>query len=207
AFPSMHTIEQIASTVSNIEYSGQVDLSDQIASFIEQAAADFPQADRSRVDQILASHRARLGLLNEELPLSGLVDFQNAPFQWSDYRGKVVLVDFWASWCVPCLKEIPRIREVYADLREQGFEVVSINMDEKLAAAEDFVRQQKFPWRTYRSQDPQALGFSAPFAQQFGVSAIPFMILIGRDGLVSAIHVRGDKLRPRIEQLLNAEEN
>jgi thiol-disulfide isomerase/thioredoxin len=201
-FPSIQTIEQIANTVSNIEYSGQVELSRDIVSFINTALEDHPDSDHADIEKILADHTARVSLLNKPFQLNGITGFDGSGFQLGDYAGKVVLVDFWASWCVPCLREIPTIRALYAQLNAEGFEVISVNMDENLATAREFVQVQAFPWRTYHSQDEDALGFRAPFAREMGISAIPFMVLVGRDGRVAAVHVRGQRLKPSVKALL-----
>ena len=115
-----------------------------------------------------------------------------------------VVVDFWASLCIKCLRELPTIRQTYADLADQGFTVIGIDMDENLASGRSFIEQQKFPWRSYHSDDPARLGFTSEFAQRLGVNAIPLMLLVGRDGRVAALHVRGEQLRPAVVKLLES---
>ncbi len=206
AFPSIQTLEQLAGTITNIEYGGYVDLSQQLVEVIRQSLATLDaQEGAGEIEAILAGHLKRVSLIGKPLPLSGLIGFDGQPFNWSDYQGKALIVDFWATWCVPCLQEIPNIRETYADLAEKGFDVVSVNMDESLTPAEMFVQKRAFPWRTFHAEDKNALGFQSDFAKQLGISAIPFMILIGPDGNVAAIHVRGEKLAPAVRKLLNLE--
>lgn len=204
AFPSVQTLEQIATAVSNIEYSGQIGLSQDIVAFAQPALANHADADLANIDKLLSDHSKRMSLLNNTLQLSGLVGFDGAELDLQQYAGKVVLVDFWASWCVRCMNEIPAIRAAHQEFASQGFAVLSVNMDEKIDKARSFVEQQKFPWRSFYSDNPQLLGFSAPFARQLGINAIPFMILVGQDGKVSALHVRGDRLRPAILELMKA---
>lgn len=203
-FPSLQTLEQIASTIANIEYSGQIPLSQDVASFTRQALAKYDDQDSLVVQNALAAHAARTALLGQPLNLVGLVGFDGEPLQKSAYEGKVVLVDFWASWCIKCMRELPGIRQCYADFAGQGFDVLSVNMDENLASGRSFVQQQNFPWRSFHSADLQTLGFKSPLAQQLGVNAIPFMLLVGRDGRVAELHVRGDQLRPAIVKLLES---
>lgn len=206
-FPSLQTLEQIASTITNIEYSGHVPLSQDVASFTRQRLSDYPDADTTLIGNALAAHSARTALLGQPLNLSGLVDFEGRPLEPSDYAGKVVLVDFWASWCVKCMREIPAIRQSYAEFSERGFDVLSVNMDENLASGRSFVEQQKFPWRSFHNQNLHELGFKSALAQQLGVSAIPFMLLLDRDGRVAALHVRGEQLGPAIAKLLDSAPN
>ncbi len=205
AFPTLQTLEQIATTIANIEYSGQVTLSQDVASFTQQALTAFATADTAYIDKALSDHAARMKLVNSTPALDGLVGFDGQPLDWSAYEGKVVLVDFWASWCLKCMREIPAIRQAHQAFAEQGFVVLSINMDENLANGRDFVQQQNFPWRSFHSADPQALGFKSPLARQLGVNAIPFLMLVGRDGRVAELHVRGSKLRPAIEKLIGTQ--
>ena len=203
-FPSLQTLEQIASTIANIEYSGHIPLSQDVASFARQSLAKYDDQDTLVVQNALAAHAARTALLGQPLNLVGLVGFDGEPLQASKYEGKVVLVDFWASWCIKCMRELPGIRQSYADFAGQGFDVLSVNMDENLASGRNFVQQQNFPWRSFHSADLQTLGFKSPLAQQLGVNAIPFMLLVGRDGRVAELHVRGDQLRPAIAKLLES---
>lgn len=201
-FPSLQTLEQIASTITNIEYSGHVPLSQDVASFTRQKLVDFPNEDTVLIKNALAAHAARTALLGQSLDLSALVGFDGKPLDASRYAGKVVLVDFWASWCVKCMRELPAIRQSYADFAGQGFDVLGVNMDENLASGRSFVEQQKFPWRSFHNQNVQELGFKSALAQKLGVTAIPFMLLLDRDGRVAALHVRGEQLGPAIAKLL-----
>jgi len=203
-FPSLQTLEQIASTIANIEYSGQVALSQDVAKFAQQAMADYSSQEVAGVKNTLDAHAARTALLGHELPLVGLIGFDGQPLLWDDYQGKVVLVDFWASWCVKCMRELPGVRQSYTEFSDRGFDVLSVNMDENLASGRTFVEQQNFPWRSFHSDDPQAIGFKSPLARQLGVNAIPFMLLVGRDGRVADLHVRGERLKPAIAKLLEA---
>lgn len=204
-FRSLQTLEQIASTIINIEYSGHVPLSQDVASLTRQLLADYPDTDTTLIENALAAHAARTALVGQPLELSGLVGFDGQPLQSSDYAGKVVLVNFWASWCVKCMGEIPVIRQSYTEFAKQGFDVLSVNMDENLASGRR--EQQKFPWRSYHNQNLQELGFKSALAQQLGVNAIPFMLLVDRDGRVAALHVRGEQLGPAIAKLLDSTPN
>lgn len=114
-----------------------------------------------------------------------------------EQRGQVVLVNFWATWCGPCQKEIPNIKRNYDKYHEQGFEVVGVNLDQQRADLDRFVAVQPLPWSTVVDADA--------FAEKCGVESIPFVVLIGRDGRVLDLHVRGESLGVRLAQLFNPE--
>lgn len=199
--PSVATLEQLASAVSNIEYSGNVGVSAAMADFIDQELAGLPDGSQTEIaERFLVDHRARTALIGQSLDLSSLVEVNGQAYDASRYEGKVVLVDFWATWCVPCLKELPNIRDVYDEFHDSGFEVISVNMDDNLSDARRKIEVESFPWQTYHFQD--SLGFQSKFAQSNGISMIPFIALIGTDGNVTQLHVRGDALRSAVQALV-----
>lgn len=204
AFPTMQTLEQLATSIANIEYSGYVALSQDVAQFIQESLGAHTATDQTYVRNAISSHATRVGLLNSPVQFEGLVGFDGQPLDPTEYSGKVVLVDFWASWCLKCLREMPTIRQVHEEFAAQGLAILSINMDENLAIGSEFVQQQKFPWRSFHSADLNALGFQSPLARKLGVNAIPFMLLIDRQGRVAELHVRGTQLRPAVEKLIAA---
>jgi thiol-disulfide isomerase/thioredoxin len=118
----------------------------------------------------------------------------------ADYRGKVVLVDFWATWCGPCKAEIPNIKQNYTNYHDKGFEVVGISLDtgpsEKLV---DFVKKEEVPWTICRDIDSPA-----KLVEYYGIRGIPTMILIGRDGKVVSLNARGAGLGSLVEKALAA---
>lgn len=204
AFQTANTLEQLASAIANIEYSGNLELSRQIADFVEQEAERFPEAAaQPSIQQLLGDHRARVGLIGKPIELSSLIGFDGQPLDWSNYQGKVVLIDFWATWCLPCLQEMPNIRQVHQTLANRGFEVIGVNMDDSPEAARDLIERQAFPWRSFHFQDRP--GFQSEFAQRNGLTMIPFIVIVGADGNVAHLHVRGEALDPTARTLLGLE--
>ncbi|OYW16922.1 MAG: hypothetical protein B7Z54_09160, partial [Sphingobacteriales bacterium 12-47-4] len=105
-------------------------------------------------------------------------DPNGKPVSLSSFRGSYVLVDFWATWCMPCLKELPNIRKAKEEFGSNGFEVLSINMDEDLPEARKFLASNPLPWETFHSSDLSALGFKSAIAKRLGINAIPFLVLV-----------------------------
>jgi thiol-disulfide isomerase/thioredoxin len=167
------------------------------AAFANHPMQEVAQSAQQTVDFF----RRRNGLIGNPFTVSG-VNIDGSPFDWNAYQGKVVLIDFWATWCVPCLQEIPNIRANYEKYRDKGFEVIGINLDDDPQVVRDqFFRLQKLPWPTVISEDPQKYGFANPLADKCGVESIPFLVLVGADGNVIAINVRGPALEEKLAGL------
>jgi thiol-disulfide isomerase/thioredoxin len=97
-------------------------------------------------------------------------------------RGKVVLVDFWATWCGPCVEEMPAVRALYQKYHDQGLEIVGISLDQDPQALAQFVKTNAMPW----PQSCDGKSFTGSVPQRFGVAAIPSMWVFDRKGLLVA---------------------
>ena len=93
-------------------------------------------------------------------------------------RGKVVLVDFWATWCPPCVEEVPELVEIYGKFKDRGFEIVGISLDSDQAALEKFTAENKMTWPQFFD----GKGWENEFAQRFRIQSVPTMWLFDRDG-------------------------
>lgn len=120
--------------------------------------------------------------------------FDGSSFDLASLQGKTVLVDFWATWCGPCIAELPTVRECYAKYHDRGFEVVGISLDNDKQRLDDFLKREPLPWPVLFSDDPQATGWSHPLAEYYGIMAIPRAILINKEGKVVALQARGEDL-------------
>lgn len=115
----------------------------------------------------------------------------------SAMKGKVVLVDFWATWCGPCVGEMPHVKEAYEKYHDKGFEVVGISFDSNQQALERFVRKNEMPWPQYFD----GKGWDNQFGIHFAIRGIPAMWLIDKEGNLQTTNARQD-LQDKVKALL-----
>jgi outer membrane lipoprotein-sorting protein/peroxiredoxin len=125
-------------------------------------------------------------------------DIKGKPLDMGQYKGKVVLLDFWATWCGPCVGEVPNIVANYNKYKAQGFDVVGISLDQSRPALDKYIATNKMPWR----QVFDGKGWGSRVPGLYGVRSIPFALLVGRDGKIASMDVRGPALEPAIKAAL-----
>ncbi len=189
-----------------VENSGRLELAKQLFEVAETQIENLKDPDaRVELERNCKQFKSHFAILNKPLNLSELVDMAGKSVDLKKYNGKVVLIDFWATWCGPCLQEIPNIEEAFEAYNKDGFEVIGINLDEDRSLLQSFLASKKMLWTTYVSSKPDAIGFDTPLAKEIGISAIPFIAIVGKDGNVAGIHIRGRKIREKIVELLAKE--
>lgn len=141
----------------------------------------------------------RLKVGTDPFPVTGS-DLDGKVVSLDQYKGKVLLLDFWATWCGPCVEEIPNVVAAYTKYHDKGFEVVGISLDQADSKEKvlKFTQEQKMPWR----QIYDGKYWEAANAVAFGVHGIPFTLLIGKDGKIAAVGATGEELAPAIEAAL-----
>jgi thiol-disulfide isomerase/thioredoxin len=126
-------------------------------------------------------------------------DLEGRPVAMGDFAGKVLLLDFWATWCGPCKQEMPALVATWKAWHDRGFEILGICLDgaNEGAKVRDLVQSRGLPWRNVYYPSGRN-----PIGEAYDVRALPYTLLIGRDGRVAAVGVRGNDLTREIEAAL-----
>ena len=114
-----------------------------------------------------------------------------------DLKGKVVLIDFWATWCGPCREALPHMKEVVKKFQGQPLVVLSVSLDSNEQQWKDFVAKNEMTWLQYRDG-----GFTGPTAKLFGVEAIPHTFTIDADGVLQDEHIGDASIEGKLKKLL-----
>ena len=176
-----------------------------LSSRISSASMQQVQSLMPRIQQIMTRHMsqvksegdpAKASNLKAGTPFAGFTGttVDGKPFDFASTKGKVVLVDFWATWCGPCRQEMPNVKESYTKHHAEGLEVIGISLDQDKEALTKFLADEAIPW----TQLFDGKGWKNAIATQYQITSIPATYLIGRDGKVIASNLRGDDLEAAI---------
>lgn len=136
--------------------------------------------------------------IGEEAPDIVLSDPYGKTFSLSSLRGKVVLVDFWASWCGPCRRENPNVVKLYNKYKSKGFEILGVSLDDNRDAWIKAINDDKLLW--FHVSD--LMKWNSSVVQLYNIEAIPFTVLVDRDGKILAKNLRGEELEKKLREVL-----
>lgn len=150
----------------------------------------------------LASERRRREAVGKPFELEFTDAIKGTAISLKDLKGKVIVLDFWATWCPPCVGEMPHMKTLYARYKDQGVEFIGVSLDEPqdqggLDKLKDFVAKNEIPWPQYY----QGNGWESAFSSRWDIHAIPCVFVIDPDGNLYSTDAHG-KLETMIPELL-----
>ena len=132
-------------------------------------------------------------------PQFSVNDVNGAPISISSFRGKYVLIDFWASWCGPCRQENPFVAKAYNRYSAKGLEIAGVSLDDDMEQWKKAVKADKLEW----IQVSDLKGWESEPATLYGVKPVPMNFFLDKEGKIVAKNLRGGRLIRKLEELLN----
>jgi len=151
----------------------------------------------AQLREIVEGRIARQELIGQPAPRLAASDVDGKRLDIADYAGKVVLVDFWATTCAPCIAEFPNLKQLYKENHEKGFEIVGVSFDDGPDTVQAYVARAKLPWRMVMDESSEGV-----VSQRFKTKTIPALFLVDRKGAIAQVDVRGNDLRGVVAKLL-----
>ena len=170
-----------------------------IADFGDRYLTDYPQDDptvRQNVQQFV--NYMRTNMTDIPAPEIAQTDTAGLVRKLSDLKGKVVLIDFWASWCGPCRKENPTVVAAYKKYRDKGFEIFSVSLDQDRSRWIAAIQQDGLIWSNHVSDLKY---WQNEAAGKYGVSSIPRTVLVDKNGIITNHNLRGEALENKLKEI------
>lgn len=143
--------------------------------------------------------------LNDEAPEIRLKTFQGNDFKLSSQKGKIILLDFWATWCAPCVEEQPFLKEIYTKngeaIKAGKFEIVGVSLDKSKENWKKIIDREGIIW----TQISDLQFWKSPVAKAYGIQELPYNLVLDTSGKIIAINIHGEELKTFIANTLKKE--
>ncbi len=177
------------------------------AEAFQQIKRELPETETGkRVDSILDSLKMQIQweqirsklAVGSKFPDFNEKDLAGEPLSIANHKGKVVLLDFWATWCAPCMRELPAVLKVYEKYHKQGFEIIGISLDNDRTQLEKVIKDRSIPWQQFFNEK----GGENKLAVMYGIYSIPATFLLDGEGKIIATSLHGDELEAAVAKAL-----
>jgi thiol-disulfide isomerase/thioredoxin len=175
------------------EFGGEAE---EAQKWYEQLAKDFPNTP---IAQKAAGAVRRLKSPGQAIQLRGTA-LQGGTVDLTAYRGKVVLIQYWSTWCEPCKEDMAQIKDLYARYGQRGFDVIGVNLDKSAVTAQQYLTANRFPWKHLYDEG----GLDGTLANDMGVMTLPLMLLVDKQGKVVNRNVSSADLPTELQRLFGA---
>jgi thiol-disulfide isomerase/thioredoxin len=175
---------------------------------LKRLKADFPETQAGKnIDKILPmleQQKTAMKIQSALKPGEAFPDFNEKdlagePLSIAKFKGKVVLVDFWATWCGPCVAELPNVLAAYKKYHDKGFEVIGISLDQDANVLKNFIKEKGMVWPQYFD----GKGWGSKLGQKYGINSIPMTFLLDPEGKIVAKGLRGPALDAQLAKMLS----
>ncbi len=157
---------------------------------------NYPNSEYVKTFKLKVNELSRLAI-GTEAPEISILDPDGKPIKLSDFRGKVVLVDFWASWCGPCRKENPNVVNMYKKYHDKGFEIFSVSLDKDKNSWINAIKMDGLLWK----HGSELAYWQSSFCKTYNITGIPMTFLVDKDGKILAKGLRGADLDSKLSKI------
>ncbi|MFC2161039.1 redoxin family protein [Acidobacteriota bacterium] len=162
-----------------------------------QIQNEYPTSDyAAEAASLLISLNLRVGA---DFPNFQVEDIEGKLLSLDQFKEKVVLIDFWATWCPPCVEEMPNIIKTYKMYHDKGFEIIGISLDQNKNRFQKFIKDNNMTWRQYYD----GKGGQNELAQKYSIDSIPSTFLLDAKGKIIAKNLRGSALEEAIKEAVS----
>ncbi|MDP3437470.1 MAG: TlpA disulfide reductase family protein [Bacteroidales bacterium] len=187
----------IVAVLNYFNYQRDRDIIDKISAKIYAIYPNYPPLDKFYKTKEEAAERTRKMAIGATAPEFAFPTPDGKLLGPKDYRGKTLIIDFWASWCGPCIAEIPHLKKLYENYKDKGLEILSVSIDKDGKEWLKAVETIQMPWKQILS--PNA---GAELMGLYQFNMIPFIILIDKEGKIVNKHLRGEALETAVKALI-----
>jgi thiol-disulfide isomerase/thioredoxin len=197
---SIEDVQMATIAAANLELNPNKKDARDIYALLDELLTDDKREEMQSMRVNLQSSLRRIDLLGSKFEIE-YKDIRDKVVKTDDFAGKFVIVDFFASWCKPCLSEVPRLKKYAAKYKDKGLEVLAISLDETREGLDKYLAGAELPWQVIHDNAAD------PFDRlqlRFGVSALPTVLLLNKEGTVVSLEARGAELDRLMEMIFEA---